>query len=206
MGHKRIDETMIYVHVAENHRREIPDPVLEAATTEGDPDRRVPKMLAARGSHVAAATDPKTKKAAEATLQVVETRGSNSPGSPVMTSVCCAFDNLAPGGSAPIRRLFFLGSGQSLGRAKKGSRSFGDPSSDCFGFVAPALLSFGIEALAPRAGAKGLRQSRWVPAPKVFAKGFRPRLLPSVKNTAHLESTSRTCRTAERRCTRARKI
>src|SRR5512135_2030828 len=30
MGHKRIDETMIYVHVAENHRREIPEPILEA--------------------------------------------------------------------------------------------------------------------------------------------------------------------------------
>jgi hypothetical protein len=24
IGHKRIDETMLYVHVAENHRREIP--------------------------------------------------------------------------------------------------------------------------------------------------------------------------------------
>ena len=34
MGHKRIDETMIYVHVAENHRREVPEPVLEAAQSE----------------------------------------------------------------------------------------------------------------------------------------------------------------------------
>ena len=31
MGHKRIDETMIYVHVAEHHRREVPEPILEAA-------------------------------------------------------------------------------------------------------------------------------------------------------------------------------
>jgi integrase len=68
MGHKRIDETMIYVHVAENHRREIPEPVLEAATTEADPDRRILKMLAARGSHVAAEQTPKTERAAEATL------------------------------------------------------------------------------------------------------------------------------------------
>src|SRR4029077_1013415 len=54
MGHKRIDETMIYVHVAENHRREIPESVVPAGELENDPDRRVLKMLAARGSHVAA--------------------------------------------------------------------------------------------------------------------------------------------------------
>lgn len=50
MGHKRIDDTMIYVHVAENHRREIPEPVLAAVAGKIDPDRRVLKMLAARGS------------------------------------------------------------------------------------------------------------------------------------------------------------
>jgi hypothetical protein len=50
MGHKRIDETMIYVHVAEHHRREIPDAVLAAAAGEPDPDRRVLKMLGARGN------------------------------------------------------------------------------------------------------------------------------------------------------------
>jgi len=64
MGHKRIDETMIYVHVAENHRREIPEPILEAAQTEADPDRRILKMLAARGSHVAAELAPKTETTA----------------------------------------------------------------------------------------------------------------------------------------------
>ena len=66
MGHKRIDETMIYVHVAENHRREIPEPIIEAGDQERDPDRRILRMLAARGSHVAADVAPKTKKAAEA--------------------------------------------------------------------------------------------------------------------------------------------
>jgi len=54
MGHKRIDETMLYVHIAENHRREIPASILAAAQTETDPDRRVLRMLGARGSHVAA--------------------------------------------------------------------------------------------------------------------------------------------------------
>ena len=54
MGHKRIDETMIYVHVAENHRREIPEVVLAAGAGESDPDRRILKMLGSRGSHMAA--------------------------------------------------------------------------------------------------------------------------------------------------------
>ncbi len=40
MGHKRIDETMIYVHVAENHRREIPDLVVAAGELEKDPWRK----------------------------------------------------------------------------------------------------------------------------------------------------------------------
>jgi len=39
LGHKRIDETMLYVHVAESHPRELPEPVKEAAATESDPDR-----------------------------------------------------------------------------------------------------------------------------------------------------------------------
>ncbi len=50
MGHKRIDETMIYVHVAETHRREVPEPVLEAGNAERDPDRRILAMLSARGA------------------------------------------------------------------------------------------------------------------------------------------------------------
>ena len=53
---RSIDETMIYVHVAENHRREIPEAVLAAVAGEHDPDRRILKMLAARGSQVAAAS------------------------------------------------------------------------------------------------------------------------------------------------------
>lgn len=56
LGHKRIDETMLYVHVAENHRREIPEAIMMAGQGEADPDRRILKMLGARGSHVAAAS------------------------------------------------------------------------------------------------------------------------------------------------------
>jgi hypothetical protein len=49
-------EPMIYVHVAENHRREIlPAMILpamiEASLGEADPDRRVLKMLGARGKN-----------------------------------------------------------------------------------------------------------------------------------------------------------
>jgi len=54
MGHKRIDETMLYVHIAEAHHRELPEVVRLAAASETDPDTRILKMLAARGSHVAA--------------------------------------------------------------------------------------------------------------------------------------------------------
>ena len=64
MGHKRIDETMLYVHLAENYRREIPASILAAVQIETDPDRRVLQMLGARGSHVAAEEPPETKKAA----------------------------------------------------------------------------------------------------------------------------------------------
>ncbi len=55
MGHKRIDETMLYVHVAANHRREIPEPVLEAGLGEAAPDARIIRMLGARGKAVAKA-------------------------------------------------------------------------------------------------------------------------------------------------------
>jgi len=59
MGHKRIDETMLYVHVAEAHHREMPEVIRQAAVGESDPDVRILKMLGARGSVVAAETDSK---------------------------------------------------------------------------------------------------------------------------------------------------
>jgi integrase len=48
MGHKTITETLRYVHVANAHRRSIPEAMVTAAGTELDPDRRILKMLAAR--------------------------------------------------------------------------------------------------------------------------------------------------------------
>ena len=45
---------MLYVHVAEAHAREWPEPVQKAASRETDPDKRILAMLGARGSHVAA--------------------------------------------------------------------------------------------------------------------------------------------------------
>ena len=48
MGHKRIDETMRYVHVAEDHMRPLPEALTDAALGEADPDRRIVKMLCAR--------------------------------------------------------------------------------------------------------------------------------------------------------------
>jgi hypothetical protein len=51
MGHKRIDETMLYVHVAKEHRRDLPPEVIAAGANEADPDRRILGMLGARGAN-----------------------------------------------------------------------------------------------------------------------------------------------------------
>lgn len=64
MGHKRIDETMLYVHVAEAHARELPDCVREAAQNEIDPDRRIVAMLGARGKTVAKPSSTENENAA----------------------------------------------------------------------------------------------------------------------------------------------
>jgi len=49
MGHKRIDETMLYVNLGNIHRRQAADAILAAGEGERDPDMRVIKMLGARG-------------------------------------------------------------------------------------------------------------------------------------------------------------
>jgi integrase len=59
MGHKRIDETMGYVHIAERHRS-IPPELVAAGMNEVDPNRRVLAMLGARGKAVAKSTAVKT--------------------------------------------------------------------------------------------------------------------------------------------------
>jgi hypothetical protein len=48
MGHKRIDETMLYVHFAEAHMRPVPESILAAGRGSDDPDRRIVAMLSAR--------------------------------------------------------------------------------------------------------------------------------------------------------------
>ena len=55
MGHKRIDETMGYVHIAERHRS-IPAELVALGMTESDPTARIIVMLGGRGSQVAART------------------------------------------------------------------------------------------------------------------------------------------------------
>lgn len=47
-GHKRIDETMLYVQFAEVHMRPLPETILAAGRGSDDPDRRVIAMLSAR--------------------------------------------------------------------------------------------------------------------------------------------------------------
>ena len=68
MGHKRIDETMLYVNFAGAHMRPIPPTVLLAAGTDVDPDQRILKMLGARGTVVA---QPTTAKSEEEELRSV---------------------------------------------------------------------------------------------------------------------------------------
>jgi len=53
MGHKRIDETMLYVHVAQAHTRHLPEDIQQAGSGIADPDQRVVAMLGARGKSVA---------------------------------------------------------------------------------------------------------------------------------------------------------
>ena len=50
LGHKRIDETMLYVDVATNHGREMPEPIREAGKGDHDPEVRIIRMLGARAS------------------------------------------------------------------------------------------------------------------------------------------------------------
>lgn len=47
-GHKRADETMLYVHVAETHMRRHLEPVLQAQRGHDDRDQKIIAMLDAR--------------------------------------------------------------------------------------------------------------------------------------------------------------
>ena len=49
MGHGRIDETMIYVHVASVHHRPLPD-ALRSVSSQDDPDRRLLFLMSRRAS------------------------------------------------------------------------------------------------------------------------------------------------------------
>ena len=48
MGHKRIDQTMRYVHVAGGHMRPLPVEIVEAGARASDPENRIVEMLSAR--------------------------------------------------------------------------------------------------------------------------------------------------------------
>lgn len=59
MGHKRMEETLIYIEFARDHVREIPPEILSIGAIESDPDRRIIAMLGGRCSRVAAMSDRK---------------------------------------------------------------------------------------------------------------------------------------------------
>jgi integrase len=63
MGHKLINETHRYVHIAEAHMREFPPAVQAAAAAELQPDRRILKMLGARVATPIEPIEPASEKA-----------------------------------------------------------------------------------------------------------------------------------------------
>ena len=50
IGHKRIEETLIYVNFANAHRSPVPQEIRAAGVSETDADRRVLRMLSVRGA------------------------------------------------------------------------------------------------------------------------------------------------------------
>jgi hypothetical protein len=70
---------MLYVHVAQDHQRELPENVRAAAMGVSDPDTRVLRMLGARGSHVAAEASTENEKAAISAAWFVRMGGLEPP-------------------------------------------------------------------------------------------------------------------------------
>ncbi len=64
MGHKRIDETMRYVHFAGAHKRPLPPHIAAASRGNDDPEKRVVKMLASRALWQSRGKRTSTKKKA----------------------------------------------------------------------------------------------------------------------------------------------
>ena len=50
IGHKRVDETMLYVHFAEAHMQPHAEPILKAQQGHDDPDQNIIAMLDARSA------------------------------------------------------------------------------------------------------------------------------------------------------------
>jgi hypothetical protein len=60
MGHKRIDETMGYVHMVERKPRPIPSELVAAGMKQTDPTNRVLAQLSARAGQNWPKTGPKS--------------------------------------------------------------------------------------------------------------------------------------------------
>jgi hypothetical protein len=75
MGHKSMEETMRYVHVAEHHHRQVPDAIIRAGQGEMDVGKRVIAMLGARGAVI-----PNGDMAATAGVEVRDREGFRAAG------------------------------------------------------------------------------------------------------------------------------
>lgn len=85
MGHKRIDETMIYVNFAGDHMRPLPPEIVSAPGSEIDPDRRIIAMLGARCQNCQKLAD-----AAHADVAAPARPAKNLPKLEVVTSTSAA--------------------------------------------------------------------------------------------------------------------
>jgi hypothetical protein len=72
MGHKAMEETMRYVHVAKDHLREIPDAIQAAGRTELDPTKRVMRMLSARADDTLCANSVPTAAPGKEETEVIQ--------------------------------------------------------------------------------------------------------------------------------------
>jgi hypothetical protein len=63
-GHKRIDETMLYIQLAAVHMRPVPAVILAAGRGNDDPDRQIVATLSAR--QAAPVSDPHCSKSSAA--------------------------------------------------------------------------------------------------------------------------------------------
>ena len=131
LGHKRIDETMLHVNIAEHHGRELPEALREAAKGDHDPEARIIRLLGAGARPQQPSRDPRARSDGQPSLAGLtqgsrrreanrvdraslaacwrfsrptwlRRRASNCPKSSILTSTCPVLQDLCTGWFRPI--------------------------------------------------------------------------------------------------------